>query len=421
MAEKPKVSVSSFRFIEPVGRGSYGEVMRAEYKETGMEYAVKIVSKAKLKREDKTRYAHVEKNLLSRLRHPGIIRLCFAFHDQLNLYYVTEFCPGGELLNYINCYAGHFSLTLAKFYTAEIVNILEYLHSNQIAHRDLKPENLLLTAEGHLKLIDFGTARDYRDELETYDEHHMPRRSTFVGTAEYVSPEVLNDESSGLAVDLWALGCIVYQLIVGKPPFKAANEYLIFERIREGVVEYPTHMHADAVDLVSKLLNTDPSQRLGAGRPDSSNDYEALKRHPFFDGLDVNSVFCQSVPNFAMIDRAINDDLEVKLLNSYASGETKKPPEIIYEGYVDKKAGWIFRKRKLIISSQPRICYWHPCKDEMKGEIVLSSQVVAKVTGDSKFTITRPGRTYYFKTLNKEPPEVWVETINKLVSDHFPS
>lgn len=419
MADKPKISVSSFRFIEPVGRGAYGEVMRAELKATGQEYAIKIVSKAKLKRENKTRYAHVEKNLLTRLRHLGIVRLYFAFQDQMNLYYATEFCPGGELLNYINCYAGHFSLQLAKFYTAEIVNILEYLHSNHIAHRDLKPENLLLTAQGHLKLIDFGTARDYKEEVEMSEDAPRARRSTFVGTAEYVSPEILNDEDSGPAVDLWALGCVVYQLIVGKPPFKAANEYLIFERIREGTVEFPSHMPPDAKDLINNLLKVDPAQRLGAGEPGSPYDYATLKQHPFFGGLNIDTVFEQTVPNFAMIDRIASDDLEVKLLNS--GGAISKPPEIIYEGFVDKKAGWIFRKRKLVVSSQPKISYWHPTKDQMKGEITLSSQVIAAVTGSKNFTVKVPVRTYYFKTLNGEPPEVWVELINKVIADYFPS
>mmetsp|Transcript_7844 Transcript_7844/g.15024 ORF Transcript_7844/g.15024 Transcript_7844/m.15024 type:complete len:422 (+) Transcript_7844:13343-14608(+) len=421
MADKPKISVSSFRYIEPVGRGAYGEVMRAELKSNGQEYAIKIVSKAKLKRENKTKYAHVEKNLLTRLRHPGIIRLYFAFQDQMNLYYATEFCPGGELLNYINCYAGHFSLQLAKFYTAEIINVLEYLHSEQIAHRDLKPENLLLTVNGHLKLIDFGTARDYKDEAETNDEAARSRRSTFVGTAEYVSPEVLNDGDSGPAVDLWALGCIVYQLIVGKPPFKAANEYLIFERIREGYVDYPSHMPLDARDLIQNLLKVDPTQRLGAGLPGTPNSYEALKAHPFFEGLNVDTIFDQTVPNFAMIDRISSDDLEIKLLNSGGVTVMPKPPETIYEGFVDKKAGWIFRKRKLVISSQPRISYWHPTKEQMKGEISLGQTVVAAVTGRCNFTIKVPTRTYYFKTLNGEPPHKWVELVNKLIADYFPS
>jgi serine/threonine protein kinase len=420
MADRPRITVSSFRFIEPIGRGSYGDVMRAEFKESGVVYAVKIVSKAKLQRENKTRFAHIERNMLTRLKHPGIVRLHYTFQDQKNLYYATDLCAGGELLTYINCYAGHFSLELARFYTAEIINILEYLHANSIAHRDLKPENLLLTTQGHLKLIDFGTALDCNERHEGSREASLTTRSTFVGTAEYVSPEVLNDEEAGTAVDLWALGCIVYQLIVGRPPFKAANEYLIFDRIRTASVEYPPHMPAEAVELIRQLLRTEPSQRLGAGQPGTPNDFAALKSHAFLEGLDVNTVFGQSVPSFAMIDRVMNEDLEVKLLNSQAVGTDSQTIEVIYAGFVDKKAGWIFRKRKLMISSLPQISYWHPTKPNKLGEIVLSSDVVASVTGDSKFTITRPGRTYYFKTLNGEPPDEWVEIVNKVVEKYFP-
>ena len=130
---------------------------------------------------------------------------------------------------------------LAQFYTAELVNLLEHMHKRGVAHRDIKPENLLLNEDYHLKLCDFGAAKilgEKRPESEDSLERD-PKGSTFVGTAEYVSPEVLLDKESGPASDLWALGCILYQFFAGRAPFKGKTEFLTFNLIIKGEVTYP--------------------------------------------------------------------------------------------------------------------------------------------------------------------------------------
>jgi 3-phosphoinositide dependent protein kinase-1 len=131
---------------------------------------------------------------------------------------------------------------LAQFYAVEIVNILEHMHSRGIAHRDIKPENILLDANYHLKLVDFGTAKLPDDPLlanETDPLGPTTKGHTFVGTAEYVSPEVLLDKESGPASDLWALGCMVYEFLTGRAPFKGKTDFLTFALITKGEVAYP--------------------------------------------------------------------------------------------------------------------------------------------------------------------------------------
>ncbi len=135
-----------------------------------------------------------------------------------------------------------FPFPLAQYYTAELINILEHLRNHGIAHRDIKPENLLLDDKYHLKLCDFGTAKfmgEKRSEPEQELLEREPKGSTFVGTAEYVSPEVLLDKESGPASDLWALGCILYQFFAGRAPFKGKTEFLTFNLIIKGEVLYP--------------------------------------------------------------------------------------------------------------------------------------------------------------------------------------
>ena len=174
----------------------------------------------------------------------------YTFQDEESLYFALEYCPNGEFLGLIEG-LGQFEHELVQFYAAELVNVLEYMHGQGIMHRDLKPENILLAQDNHIRLTDFGTAKDFAmvESQGISEAKRMQRRGTFVGTAEYVSPEILADSSAGPAVDLWALGCIIFQIYAGRPPFRAQTDFLIFERIREGVIDFPPEV---AVDLIQK-------------------------------------------------------------------------------------------------------------------------------------------------------------------------
>ncbi|KAI8049204.1 kinase-like domain-containing protein [Syncephalis plumigaleata] len=181
-----------------------------------------------------------------------------------------------------------FDETCAQFYGAEIVQAVAYLHSQGVVHRDLKPENILLDEHMHIKLTDFGTAKLFEP-----DHNHLNDRSnSFVGTAEYVSPELLTNKSATRSCDWWAFGCIIYQLLAGRPPFKAANEYLTFQKIIQLDYKFPSGFPTTARDLVQKLLVLDPEQRLGSGQ---SGLYE-MQSHDFFANIDWDQLTQQTPP-----------------------------------------------------------------------------------------------------------------------------
>lgn len=281
-----KKGVRDFAFGKVLGEGSYSTVYFATDRQTLREYAVKVLEKKHIIKEKKIKYVNIEKNTLNRLtEHPGIVRLYYTFQDESSLYYVLDLCSGGELLGVLKK-TGTFDVECTRFYGAQILDAIEYMHSRGVIHRDLKPENVLLNEKMHIKITDFGTAKllpDPRDprpappsgdpgQSSSQDEK---RNASFVGTAEYVSPELLTDKTAGKPSDIWAFGCIIFQLLVGRPPFKAGTEYLTFQKIVGLEYEFPAGFPPAARDLVERCLVLDPSRRLTV---------EHIKNHEFFDG-----------------------------------------------------------------------------------------------------------------------------------------
>lgn len=283
-----KKGVRDFAFGRTLGEGSYSTVLAATDRQTLREYAVKVLDKRHIIKEKKIKYVNIEKNTLNRLtEHPGIVRLYYTFQDEKSLYYVLDVASGGELLGVLKK-IGTFDEDCTRFYGAQILDAIDYMHSRGVIHRDLKPENVLLDDQMHVKITDFGTAKLLRDPkaatspntargaLDLQQEIEDNRATSFVGTAEYVSPELLTDKNACKASDLWAFGCIIYQLLSGRPPFKAGNEYQTFQKIVNLNYEFPQGFPPAAKDLVERLLVLDPQRRLSI---------EHIKNHEFFSGM----------------------------------------------------------------------------------------------------------------------------------------
>jgi serine/threonine protein kinase len=246
------MSAAYFDMGDTLGEGSYGWVMLARMKHTNELFAIKVMNKAFIKKEKKVQLVITEKNILARLNHPRLVKLCFAFHDKLHLCMVMELCPGGELLDVIHTETKEkkkagmphqcMEISWARFYAAEILIALRHMHESGVVHRDIKPENIMLDATGHIKITDFGTGLDLREQRGKPSADAPNADIAFVGTPEYVSPEVLRDQPVGRGCDLWALGVILYQMLVGRPCFQAENEYLIFQLILNHPTDfgYPT-------------------------------------------------------------------------------------------------------------------------------------------------------------------------------------
>ncbi|KAK6512708.1 pkb-activating kinase-like protein, variant 2 [Arthrobotrys conoides] len=292
-----KKGVQDFNFGRTLGEGSYSTVLAATDRQTLTEYAIKVLDKRHIIKEKKVKYVNIEKNTLNRLGdHPGIVRLYYTFQDERSLYFVLDLATGGELLGFVKK-LGSFDEECTRFYGAQILDAIEYMHSRGVIHRDLKPENVLLDDKMHVKITDFGTAKILdlpsqtrasnaegktqldRQEQDFANNIGIPdheRANSFVGTAEYVSPELLTDKSACKGSDLWAFGCIVFQLLAGRPPFKAGNEYQTFQKIVNLEYQFPPGFPKVARDLVERLLVLDPTKRL---------TIENIKSHPFFEGI----------------------------------------------------------------------------------------------------------------------------------------
>ncbi|GJJ75520.1 3-phosphoinositide dependent protein kinase-1 [Entomortierella parvispora] len=282
-----KRTLADYKLGRTLGEGSYSTVVAAVDVSNKRDYAIKVLDKRHIIREKKVKYVNIEKNTLYKLDHPGVVKLYSTFQDSSSLYYVLELCQNGELLTFIKK-LGSFDENCTRFYAAQILTAVEYIHSQGVIHRDLKPENILLDQRMYVKLTDFGTAKMLEPSEDGTDSD---RANSFVGTAEYVSPELLTEKAACKSSDLWALGCIIYQLLTGRPPFKGSNEYQTFQKIVKLEYSFPPGFPAAAMDLVSKLLVHDPNDRLGA-----NNTIGLLKQHPFFNGINWADLWEQPAP-----------------------------------------------------------------------------------------------------------------------------
>jgi 3-phosphoinositide dependent protein kinase-1 len=283
-------SVHDFTFGPTLGEGSYSTVKQVTHIATGKQFAIKILEKSHLVRHNKVQTATSEKNALVRLGtgHPGIVRLHWAFQDEARLYFVIDLATNGEMQSRI-VRMGSLSLECSRYYTAQIVDAIEYMHSKDVIHRDLKPENVLLDSEFRIKLTDFGTGK-------IVEPGSIEKPKTFVGTAQYVSPELLEANETSKSSDLWALGCIVYQMIAGRFAFQGLSEYLTWQKIKQLDYTFPDGFDPDAKDFVQKLLVKDPTERLGAGEIGSQHDMQALRSHPFLSSIKWDTLWTDSSP-----------------------------------------------------------------------------------------------------------------------------
>ncbi|KAJ1867095.1 serine/threonine protein kinase [Coemansia sp. RSA 989] len=284
-----KRAVEDFEFGRTLGEGSYSTVVEATEKATGRVYAAKILDKRHIIKEKKIKYVNIERDILQALHHPFIVRLHYAFQDSHSLYFIIDLAANGELLSWIRKLGG-LSEQCARFYLAEIITAVEYMHMERTLHRDIKPENILLGSDMHILVTDFGTAKMFKKDEDDQ------RAYSFVGTAEYVSPELLKDKAADQNSDLWAVGCIAYQLLTGRPPFKGSNEYQTFQKVLKLDYTFPPNMPPHAQDLVERILVLDPEQRLGSTY---RGGFQELKDHSFFQGFDWQSIASRTPPPMA--------------------------------------------------------------------------------------------------------------------------
>jgi serine/threonine protein kinase len=277
--ERPniKLGLEDFEIIRILGRGTYGKVSLVKHKESSQLFAMKAMSKALLAEDGNIQQILAERDLLLRNQHPFLVAAHFTFQTDSKIFLLLDYVPGGDLYQRLR-EERRFLEPRAKLISAELLLAIAHLHKTGFVYRDLKPENVLFDENGHVKLTDFGYAKN----LQGAD-----RTSTFCGTADYLAPEVLSGTPYTKAVDWWSLGCVIYEMLVGVSPFYNSNLKRMYRAILNDEVRFPASMSPNAKDLITRLLSKDPAKRLGAG-PD---DGKEIQSHPFFEDVNWQLVF----------------------------------------------------------------------------------------------------------------------------------
>eukprot|EP01102_Stenamoeba_stenopodia_P022294 TRINITY_DN923_c0_g1_i1.p1 TRINITY_DN923_c0_g1~~TRINITY_DN923_c0_g1_i1.p1 ORF type:complete len:366 (+),score=55.83 TRINITY_DN923_c0_g1_i1:621-1718(+) len=355
----------------------------------------------------------------------------------------------------------------AKFYAAELLLGIEYLHSKRIIHRDLKPENILFDSSWHSKIIDFGTAKQLADGESTTSESldgngsTRERSDSFVGTAEYVSPELLLEQPASFAVDLWAYGVILYQLICGRTPFRGPTDYHTFQNIMNLNLTYPSGFPEDATHLLNLLLVKEPESRCS---------FEVIKNHPFFRGVDWESLSSMMPPSIsarsspfvfpASEEAELDEDcVSVHITSSEASlpipnnnakqiqaterslASSKSSPSLISSelskkddlkwatkyltleaeeiakfGVVSKKGVFMKKKYFILLTTKARILLFdYPTKSAVKHTILLSNKHSAqqKRGSHTQFTLNLDGKSMVLE--DSEGASGWITSISNQI------
>ncbi|KAK4837428.1 hypothetical protein QYF36_005327 [Acer negundo] len=305
---KDRTSIEDFEIMKPISQGAFGRVFLARKRATGDLFAIKVLKKADTIRKNAVESILAERNILISVRNPFVVRFFYSFTCRENLYLVMEYLNGGDLYSLLKN-LGCLDEDMARIYIAEVVLALEYLHSMNVIHRDLKPDNLLIGRDGHIKLTDFGLSKvgliHSTDDLSgpslgsagfLGDDEPKPAESikrekrqkhSVAGTPDYLAPEILLGMGHGATADWWSVGVILYELLVGIPPFNAKTPQQIFDNIMNRDIPWPKipeEVSYDAYDLIEKLLTENPVQRLGA------TGAREVKRHIFFKDINWDTL-----------------------------------------------------------------------------------------------------------------------------------
>ena len=300
------ISINSFKFILPIGRGGYGRVDIYQKKTTGDYYAIKVVDISKMKEKKLSFTLKNETFILNEINSDYVVKCYYIFKNRINFYYVMEYMPGGDLYHLLS------TIFLPKktiqLIVAEVLLSLIYLHSKGIIHRDIKPENILISKEGHFKLTDFGLSESemknnkyaivYNDEISQNTDLFKEDESengNIVGTLNYMAPKIFTNEYETTAsIDFWALGILIFELYTFKVPFNGVDgaetrENIINLKFDWSPFENPDIIESypnlnEAKDLINKFIVKNPSERWG------DEQFDEIKKHPFFNGFTWETI-----------------------------------------------------------------------------------------------------------------------------------
>jgi len=278
-----KYGVKDFRFLKVLGKGSFGKVLLTELRGSQNYYAVKALKKDAVLEDDDIECTMIERKVLALgVKHPFLCHLFCTFQTDSHLFFVMEYLNGGDLMFHIQ-QQGRFDTERARFYSAEIVCALKFLHRKGIVYRDLKLDNLLLDYEGHIRIVDFGMCK-----LQVYLDKTA---DTFCGTPDYMAPEIIKGMKYTHSVDWWSFGVLLYEMLIGQSPFNGCDEDELFWSICNEQAYFPRFLSKEAKQLLLLLLEKNPASRLGV----SDSCHGDIKRQPFFRCIDFTKLEAKQI------------------------------------------------------------------------------------------------------------------------------
>ncbi|KII95185.1 hypothetical protein PLICRDRAFT_149694 [Plicaturopsis crispa FD-325 SS-3] len=338
---RTRLGLSDFRTVKVIGKGAFGEVRLVQKSDTGKIYAMKTLKKDEMLKKDQLAHVRAERDVLAESDSPWVVSLYYSFQDPAYLYLIMEFLPGGDLMTMLIKY-DTFSEDVTRFYIAECVLAIEAVHKLGFIHRDIKPDNILIDKDGHVKLSDFGLSTGFhkqhdssyyqrlldsatgvvsptaaaqaarnsvmvnsinltmtsKDVIGTWKANRRKLAYSTVGTPDYIAPEIFLQKGYGNECDWWSLGAIMFECLVGYPPFCSESTHETYQKIIQWqyhlVFPDDVHLSREAEDLIRRLI-TSPDRRLGV---------DQIKSHPFFYGVDwdtIRHIDAPFVPNLRSI------------------------------------------------------------------------------------------------------------------------
>jgi serine/threonine protein kinase len=279
-----EISHKDFIIHDILGKGSFGEVYLVEKRDTEKLYAMKVFSKRTVQSQNLTRFIYIEKKIMHNLDSPFMVKLHYAFQTDRKLYLLMDYCKNRDL-GYLLKKKGCLSEQVSRIIIAELVLAIEALHARDIVHRDLKPDNILIDDDGHIKVTDFGLAKEgMKKGVLT---------KTFCGSIAYLPPEIIKKEGHNKMVDWYLVGIILYELLCGKPPYFSKTFPQLSWNILNAKLAFPQGLSLNTKKFIKKLINRDPGQRLGAKK-----GAEEIKKHDFFIGIDWDQIQRREIAPF---------------------------------------------------------------------------------------------------------------------------
>ena len=325
-----EISLKDFICLAQLGKGCFGIVYLVEKINTKEKFAMKVLNKEKIFGQNLLKYAIAERNILSQNNHPFIVKLNYAFQTSSKLFLIIEYCPNCDLSKHL-IQEKRFKEQKAKFYMCELILALEYLHKKDVIFRDLKPGNLLLDKEGHIKLTDFGLSKEgVKDNFYT---------KSFCGSVGYLAPEILLNQKYGKSVDWYSLGVIFYEMLSGTLPYFTLYKGEILKSKKRVELNIPKFVSKEAAELIKKLLEKNPKERLGNGGRDALE----IKDNVYFKDVDWNKVYKKEINPPVFLNHMCN---YIKYFN--------KPKKFVNEELMDISKsqntveGWYFIKNDKI-------------------------------------------------------------------------